>query len=66
MIGNSMLTALILSTHLRPRLNMYVCFLQREKMLQSSREKNHVLGHGAFRVPKAARVYSWMGIPEVL
>lgn len=31
----------------------YVCvFLQIEKMLQSSGKKNHVLGHGALRVPK--------------
>lgn len=40
----------------------YICvFLRREETLQSSRKKNHVLGHGAFWVPKAA----WMGIPEI-
>lgn len=43
MIGNSVLTSLIFSTHLRPRLNMYVHFCKK-KMLQGNKKKKMCLG----------------------
>lgn len=41
MIGNSMLTALILSTHLRPKLNMYVHFCRERKCCREVQKEPH-------------------------